>query len=482
MALPPDFLSGLEDDLHTALDLCNKGDAVGSPLQFLSLYQRALQQNPNGIRASTNQVLNQGLSALGEQSPEAVAILRYRFFDEKPANQIAALLNFAEGTVYKKQRESLILLANVIRQQEWTARTQQQGQWIARLENASYTQLFGLDARLDALLEQLVRPAPPWLVAIEGIGGIGKTALADALVRRLLATGEIGNGRLADMGWVTARQRILNGGGAIKELPLPALTSAALIDALFRQLFDATAQTGTLTLAQQQSMLQMRLKAAPHLIVIDNLETVLDVEHLLATLRSLANPTRFLLTTRHSLYDHADLYHYVTPPLSEADALALVRFEAALRNLPALAQVEAAEFQPIYATVGGNPLALRLVVGQLHVHSLPHILDDLRQARGFRMGQLYTFIYRQAWETLDEKTRRVLLLMPLVLESGGDLPLLTALGSRAGLAADVVRDGLDQLVSLNLVDSRGDLQQRRYAIHSLTRTFLQQQVLRWQEE
>ena len=25
MALPPDFLSGLEDDLHTALDLCNTG-------------------------------------------------------------------------------------------------------------------------------------------------------------------------------------------------------------------------------------------------------------------------------------------------------------------------------------------------------------------------------------------------------------------------------------------------------------------------
>jgi hypothetical protein len=36
------------------------------------------------------------------------------------------------------------------------------------------------------------------------------------------------------------------------------------------------------------------------------------------------------------------------------------------------------------------------------------------------------------------------------------------------------------LVRLNLVDVRGDLQQRRYSIHNLTRTFLHEQVLRWQ--
>jgi DNA-binding MarR family transcriptional regulator len=39
---------------------------------------------------------------------------------------------------------------------------------------------------------------------------------------------------------------------------------------------------------------------------------------------------------------------------------------------------------------------------------------------------------------------------------------------------------LDMLVKLNLVDVRGDLYQRRYTIHNLTRTFLHEQVLRWQ--
>jgi hypothetical protein len=35
-------------------------------------------------------------------------------------------------------------------------------------------------------------------------------------------------------------------------------------------------------------------------------------------------------------------------------------------------------------------------------------------------------------------------------------------------------------VALNLVNSLGDLTERRFAIHNLTRTFLQEQVARWQ--
>jgi DNA-binding MarR family transcriptional regulator len=43
-----------------------------------------------------------------------------------------------------------------------------------------------------------------------------------------------------------------------------------------------------------------------------------------------------------------------------------------------------------------------------------------------------------------------------------------------------VSDALDRLVTLNLVDSQGNLSERRYSIHGLTRTFLQEQVGKWQ--
>jgi DNA-binding MarR family transcriptional regulator len=69
--------------------------------------------------------------------------------------------------------------------------------------------------------------------------------------------------------------------------------------------------------------------------------------------------------------------------------------------------------------------------------------------------------------------------MPLVTESGGDLDYLAAMAGAAGISAGDVGDALVQLVSRNLVDSRGDLYERRYTIHSLTRAFLQQEILRW---
>jgi DNA-binding MarR family transcriptional regulator len=106
----------------------------------------------------------------------------------------------------------------------------------------------------------------------------------------------------------------------------------------------------------------------------------------------------------------------------------------------------------------------------------------LQNARGHHASEIYTYIYYQIWRELDETVRRVLLLMPLVTERGGDIDYLTAMGAQGNLTPAEVTDALERLVARNLVDSRGDLHARRYTIHGLTRTFLQQQVLQWQTE
>jgi len=312
------------------------------------------------------------------------------------------------------------------------------------------------------------------LIAIEGMGGIGKTALADTLARHLM-----GGHQWQDFAWVTARQQVFNGGGAIKPMAKPALTTDALIDALVKQLSSTEIGTSMLSLEQKRTILQQRLRAQPHLIVIDNLETLLDVESLLGLLRELANPTKFLLTSRVSRFHETDIFHFALPELHEAAALALVRQEAHVRNLPDLTTASDADLQAIYATVGGNPLALRLVVGQTHIHPLPRVLANLRTAQGYRVEQLYRYIYWHAWGNLDSAAQQTLLLMPLVTEAGGDLDYLAQMAAPTGLSVTAVSDALERLVALSLVDSRGGLHERRYTIHALTRTFLQEQVLKW---
>jgi hypothetical protein len=226
-------------------------------------------------------------------------------------------------------------------------------------------------------------------------------------------------------------------------------------------------------------MLQQCFRAQPHLVVIDNLETVEDVEKLLHTVRQWVNPTKFLFTSRFSRFYETDIYHFTVPELAETDALTLVRHEATVRNNGALATASDDDLRPLYATVGGNPLALRLVVGQTHIHGLGHVLADLQGARGRSIEQLYHYIYWQVWNSLEELAQQALLLMPLVTEGGGDIEYLTAMAAGGGLSAEDVGNALERLVALNLVDSRGGLHERRYTIHALTRTFLQEQVLKW---
>jgi hypothetical protein len=463
-----------EQQIHHALTLWHQSDSHGTPLDDLLLWQLAHRDGASGVRAATNQVLLAGLATLAGDDPEAQRILELRFLREESAQRIANTLHVVEGTIWRKQREAIARLTTIIEAQEAEAHAARLARFAGRLPGDTGAALFGIDAHLATLTEQINRRDAPWIIALEGIGGIGKTTLALALTRTLLD-----DAHWHEVAWVTAQQQLFNGGGAIKPITRPSLTTAALVDGLVEQLLRSDIGTSVLPLEQKCAMLQQCFRAQPHLVVIDNLETVEDVEKLLHTVRQWVNPTKFLFTSRFSRFYETDIYHFTVPELAETDALTLVRHEATVRNNGALATASDDDLRPLYATVGGNPLALRLVVGQTHIHGLGHVLADLQGARGRSIEQLYHYIYWQVWNSLEELAQQALLLMPLVTEGGGDIEYLTAMAAGGGLSAEDVGNALERLVALNLVDSRGGLHERRYTIHALTRTFLQEQVLKW---
>jgi len=464
-------LSQVQADVHEALQQWHRGDDVASPLRHYLLLQKA-QLGGGPLRQASNTILLQALETLAIHYPQAADLLRSRFLDQDLAHTIANKLNVGESKIYGDQRRAIGRLAEVVLQLEDQARQMRWQTLTKRLDSPTHTPLVGIDPHVATLLAPIMTPGPPWLIALNGLGGIGKTTLADALMRRAIA-----DNLWEEIGWVSARQNFFNLGGQIKAVVKPVLTANALLDALAIQLFADTRPPNPLSSEEILTQLEKRLKQHPHLIVIDNLETLVDVEELLPILRRLAQPTKFLLTSRESLLAEADIFHFPVPDLGEVDALHLVRQEARLRNLPTLASSSDQDLRSIYTAVGGNPLALRLVVGQVHMHALPVVLEDLATARGEPVEHLYTFVYQRAWEHLDEVSRDVLLAMPLMPPYGGDLDLLAGVSH---LDAVDLRRGLDQLIERNLVDSRGDLNQRRYTIHPLTRTFLQQQVVKWQ--
>ncbi|MCB0228645.1 MAG: hypothetical protein KDH90_05865, partial [Anaerolineae bacterium] len=183
------------------------------------------------------------------------------------------------------------------------------------------------------------------------------------------------------------------------------------------------------------------------------------------------------LTSRHSLHDEPDVYSYQVPGLVEPDALQMVRNEARLRRLDQVTDAGDDELHPIFETVGGNPLALKLVVGQLFVLDLDQVLDNLRAARGRKAGDLYRYIFQDAWRKLDEDAQEVLINMPLFAQNGADFASIERVSDVKGAA---LLDALDRLVMLSLVNVGGGLQARRYSIHRLTETFLLTDIIGWQ--
>lgn len=216
------------------------------------------------------------------------------------------------------------------------------------------------------------------------------------------------------------------------------------------------------------------LKTQPYLVIVDNLETVVDYQTLLPTLCRLAQPTKFLLTSRKRIEE--GIYSQTLRELDHSATIDFLRYMGEHQDLPALRQASENQLNAIHQVVGGNPLALKLVIGQLRtsLHPLTEILENLKQAQGQTIDQLYTFIYWQAWRELDEKTRRLFVIMPQV-------PHATAedLARKSKLSHEDLAQAIHQLTLRSLIEVRGNLDQPYYYLHSLTETFLLKKVIQW---
>lgn len=463
--------SDLHDRIQEALRSFDES-VMDSPLADLFLFRRLRGTRTLSSHQITNRIMLDLLAKLETENAHYGQILRKRFIDGKNMAAASQELMASDSTAFRWQREAIMRMAELLIEAEAGARTELQARFLSRLSPPTNNKLFGITPHLDRLMEWVSATDVPWLVLVEGMGGIGKTTVTDAFVRQAIE-----QYLFDDFAWVSAKADQLSLVGEIQPVQGAALSPTALLAQLARQLLPLEDIPTPFVYEQGLRLVKSHLAHVPSLVVVDNLETLADLEALLPTLIALSNPSKLLLTSRKSLDHLPQIFPYRLPALEEVDALALVRHEATARNLPDLVAASDETLHPIFETVGGNPLALRLVVGQTTVHALPDVLDALRLARGRTVEQLYTFIYRQAWENLDETARLTLLSMPLVPAEGGNLAFIHSVSA---LGPDQLMDALARLVRLNLVDHRRDsLQRSRYTIHSLTRTFLHEQVAKW---
>lgn len=407
-------------------------------------------------------MLDDLLARLAEEKPLDADLLRGRFWERCTVGemgQVGRPVVQSERQFYNQQREAIEQFTQLLCQQDRHCRQQQAEQCLSRrLPMPSYDQLYGVDGYVDQLLGWLRQRHHYSIVVIKGIGGIGKTCLADYSVRRWLT--EVDD--LHDLVWISAKQEYLSAAG------ITGAASRISLEDLFDQLslkLDIS-QALRLPLAQRIDLLAAELRRAPYLVVIDNLETIEDGRLLAPWLERLARPTQFLLTSRERLPSLTNVRCLELSELDREASLALISRTAETRG------VNDVDPERVYALVGGNPLAILLTVSQMHYLPPEVVLSTLTTGR----AELYTYIYWNAWSMLNAHAREIL----LAIQRAGDQADWTWLKMVLDLSPQALQQALHQLIDLSLVQPQQHSQGGRiFAIHRLTSTFLRAEVLGW---
>ncbi len=359
------------------------------------------------------------------------------------------------------------------------------------LRTDNQVQLFGVEHVIDAIVKAM---DSDYMISIQGIGGIGKTALADAVARRFIRQSGT---NLTGVLWVMVEQT-----RPFANLPSQESVSCLQLDVVLNTIGEQLGlrQFAHHDIAHKKALITEAMQGKPYLIVIDNLHSSSDVDLLMPLLLPIANPTRIVLTVRQ-----AQPFEYIRsfelPELSLAALLKLILYrgrtigwirELDEETLIAQAQRDGAfgwlltasdvrlqYLGRIIEIAGGNPLAILLIVGQLHSREPHTVFKD------FTIGvneahdslDLYNRIYRSLWQTSSPDEKDVLRLMGDMTITGVSYVDLARWANELGLTEPRLRSAILKLQRkmLLMVDTSSPTTYY-YRIHQLTHTFIRHSI------
>ena len=371
---------------------------------------------------------------------------------QSTAAQTAALVQSVEGLRDDMRQFATASVAALPASQQQPVRSLP---W-HNLPQRSYAQFVGRQAELEKL-RLLMRPHPHsrhFVVTIDGVGGVGKSALALELAhtyREHYATLPPDE-RFDLIVWVSAKRTLLTASGIQQRRQ-----TFNTLDDLYRAIATVCDQPLILQANAEQrgELIERALTARRALLLIDNLETV-DDEELLTFLRELPDPTKAIITTRHRI-DIA--YAIRLTGMPEADALALIAQEAANKEiaLPPDAPDE------LVRRTGGVPLALVWSIGLM---GMGGSVESVLRRLGSGQSDIARFCFSESAARIRGRaSERVLLALALFERSVSR----SMLGVVAGLDDDRLGrdDGLAELVQLSLINQKDD----RFDLLPLTQRF-----------
>ena len=306
-------------------------------------------------------------------------------------------------------------------------------------------------------LEQILLPNSPHnILLISGIGGIGKSTLAAAIARSLIS-----QPKFQLFTWINA-DKLINESPHL-EIQIDLLRNHLQSEFLAQD-------------KNSPAALQDCLASQTCLVVIDGINEESPYDTFLKELQQFPQSTKFIITSRRRPTSEQSSYQFSLGELNEENAARLIDVHSNQIGLGEQADFLAKNFTEIYKWIGGNPLAIKLMIGLLHTYPLQTILKDLKRVKIKDTEKMYRYIYWQAWNPLDESAKKLLAAMPLIAEEGAGISMLLFITK---MDEEQIYEAVQSLLTRSLIEYRGAPDIHRYGIHHLTRSFLQTEIVKW---
>lgn len=324
------------------------------------------------------------------------------------------------------------------------------------LPQPDYGRFVGREQEL-AQVARILRPYPHSqhaLVTLDGIGGIGKSALALEVAHRYLRNYDRipPEERFEAIIWTSAKQSVLAAEGIVpRSQALRTLDDIYVTIAVALQREDITRARPE----EQAEVVRNALTRQRTLLIVDNLETV-DDEAVMSFLRELPAPTKAIVTTHHRI-DVA--YPLRLVGMVWEDAQELIAQECDKKGV----ELGQNQVRRLYDRTGGVPLAIVWSVAQMGFgYSTDAVLTQLSQP----ISDITKFCFEVSVASIRGRAAHKTLMALSLFASGASRE---AVGSITDFGEGLISsdEALVTLEKLSLIDKKSD----RFYMLPLTKSF-----------
>jgi tetratricopeptide (TPR) repeat protein len=315
----------------------------------------------------------------------------------------------------------------------------------------------GREEELRAVMQSLQPNSRTFIIGIEGIGGVGKSALAIEVSHRCLE-----DELFESVIWISAKESILTLHGIEPIIPEAKSLSDILI-AIGTSLGNPT--IGNLSIQDQIRRAYNLLARQTTLLVLDNFESLSKSEQsgILEFLRRTPITLKIIITSRERVAEGQIIR---LQGLSFIESNALLEWDAQQKNI----QLTEDQNKYLVDLTGGLPLALLWVQGQIAVlgYSVTQVLDKLSLDANIPILQ---YCFNHSWNLLQHIDEKRLL---FILALQPDAVSREALKEITEIDDDDSFDvAISDLLQLTLIEHEPD--KGYFSILPLTRKYIRTQ-------